>query len=520
MALTAESLGLGCSGFDSGTRGGVLFHTAFRSSRDGDRIFSDFAFNEGGFACLPFLKNAMMSLAKSNDSIRAEILKCVESTVLNISRVRGFGDDNDDNEGRDRDGGYRSSRGASIGVAVGGGDIRFVSWLSGLLMTVFGGSEVENIAETLFHLWCPGLLSSSMPFRLITQSHVAIFLNHSDFDLPKNGAVRRWFSRLRGRVVRRLWCERASAPVYSRYLQTLVDLLVASKERLVRASKAADEDFDVVGNLKLDSTVPCLLPRPYLGIDDHVVTDDWLVFRSYFSIAAVEDPALEAVKKLGMGIRGMMDGGEGPPMLDVGMTVLRGEDWNNEEYGREDGWEEKKAEVEAVQDDLGDGESVKEKEDDENDVFVHSVGEGDGSLGGDDDDITDNISTTSMGDVSATSVGGVADDDNSTTSTLTAATTETESSKKKRQKAERKKRKKEKRSKVAKKRMEALPLGEVVEICDFEGVKGAGRKVKWAKTGIEKVSFKVSSDSWRIVMKNLRNCVTKSRSGDLRISLH
>ena len=58
-------------------------------------------------------------------------------------------------------------------------------------MTAFGASDDENMAEELFGLWCPGLLSSSMPFRLITQSHVTVFLRHRDFDLPENGAVRR-----------------------------------------------------------------------------------------------------------------------------------------------------------------------------------------------------------------------------------------------------------------------------------------------------------------------------------------
>lgn len=299
-------------------------------------------------------------------------------------------------------------------------------------------------------------------------------------------SLRRWFAKLRGRVVRRLWCERASAPVYSRYLQTLVDVLVASKERLVKC-----EDFDVVGALKLDSTVPDLLPRPYMGIDDHVVTDDWLVFRGSFSVASIDNPVIEKVKQRGKGIRGLMDGGDGPPLLDVGMTVLRGEDWNDEDYGLEDGWEEKKGGggAASVQEDEG-GESEKDREEEEVEDVVGEIlptvgvgGEGNSSV---DDDNTDNVSTTSMGDVSATSVGGVADDDNSTTSTLTAATTETESSKRKKQKAERKRRKKEKRAAKAAKK-ETLPLGEVVEICDYKGVKGAGRKVKWAKTGVERV---------------------------------
>ncbi|GMH85202.1 hypothetical protein TrST_g10915 [Triparma strigata] len=484
MALTAESLGLGCSGFEVSSQSGVLFHTFFRSGQPEETV-SDFAFNQGGFACLPYLKKSLAQLVKTNLHFKSQVLACIKTTVINIARVASFGEDGEDGDQRDKDGGlgYRgSSRGAaSIGVGVGGGDVRFASWLTGLMMTVFRDSE--DMAEVLFGLWSPGLLSSSMPFRLISQSHVAALLRHSDFPLPKVGVIRRWFQRLRSRVVRRLWCERASAPVYSRYLQTLIELLVVSKDRMLKDERGG---FDVLGDLQLDGTVPRLLPRPYLGIDDHVVTDDWLVFRGSIKTDAIEDPAWEKVKASGKGIRGMMDGGDGPPMLDVGMFVLRGSDWKSE-YGNEDGWsvEEKP-----------DGGEVKEKEKDkeeEEEKIVEVVeeqegeGEDEDTLGGLDEVDNMSVDAPSVGDdVSATSIGGVADDDNSTTSTLTAATTETESSKRKKAKQERKKKRRE-RKKKNKKALEKLPLGEVLEICDYDGVKGAGRKVRWEKTGVEKI---------------------------------
>lgn len=142
-----------------------------------------------------------------------------------------------------------------------------------------------------------------------------------------------------------------------------------------------------------------------------------------------------------------------------------------------------------VEEEKVEGEKEGEGEEKIVEVVDEEEGEDEDTLGGLDEVDNMSVDAPSVGDdVSATSVGGVGgDDDNSTTSTLTAATTETESSKRRKAKQERKKKRRERKKKKAKKSLEKLPLGVVVEICAYDGVLGAGRRVKWEKTGIEKV---------------------------------
>jgi len=192
--------------------------------------------------------------------------------------------------------------------------------------------------------------------------------------------------RLKSVVTRRVWAERAAAPVYSRYLQSLIGLMVCCE----RGGLAMD-------NSAGDSTIFEQLPEA--GVDE------WQAWRGSLSVASIDDALFNKKGKKSGQIRSLNDSGEGSPFLNVGDAVVRGPDYDesDEEDGRAP-LREKKAksarEVESVMKGLVDNLAGEEKEEE--------------------------------------------------------------------------------------KSINTIAVGTVTAVTSFEGVPGAGRRVKWSKTGIEK----------------------------------
>ena len=546
MALSAECLGLGCSGFESGTNNGfgVLLMNEFKENllSNSDDVSlgraAEFAFCFGGFQCLPFLKRSLVRICAEVPGFKDECIKEIEKTIANISKARyGDKDDDDDDDGPDN---FSSSplnpSRNSIGVGIGGGDIRFASWLSGLLLSTFKGAEGAEVRQRLFEGWAGGLLSPSMPFRMISANHSSVLLREgATLSAVSEPKVKDFFKRLTEMTVRRIWAERAAAPVYSKYLQALVELLLA-----------AGANSSIRNVEHPDNTVPSQLPRPYLGIDDHVVTDDWVTFKGEMIVGEVEDESFKQIhQSKKFAIRALMDGGEGPPFLDVGMTVMRGPDWK-EEYGVEDGWEvkveEKKKEAEVEKEKPKEEELEEEEEEEEeekeqeeknerhdysedidDDASALSVNSSQAATSPQQQQLTSNISDDdataenenddagSLATVDAVSLATDAatvetgGDDNTIASINTEQSEEEARAaeavavaieERERERKERKKKKKKIQKEKRRKKLSLtaksitglpeLPTGTVVEIVDYAGVKGGGRLVRWDKTGEER----------------------------------
>ena len=572
MVMSAECLGLGCSGFEgSGDgEGAVLLFNSFKildgegsreeakSAEESLSECAEFALSLGGFGCLPFLKVALMDICRSSEGFRESALSSIEDAILNLSKIRlssrangdGEGDDGLRNPGEqlyldDRHHGMGGGR-SGIGVTVGGDDIRFVSWLTGLLLSASSKRDFDSLKMKLFVCWSRGLLSPSMPFRMIAAQHCSIFMRDmsegerslirvSDdagtLSFPPGGIdakVKLYFQRLKGIVVSRIWAERAAAPVYSKYLQSLVELLLSYNPKVQHSGN------DLI---KLDCTVPTQLPRPYIGVDDHVVTDDWVTFRGELKIDGVTDASfVKVVAKQRTATRNLLDGGQGPPFLDVGMTVMRGADWKDDEYGVEDGWEEDggasqekdegldrgHVDVEEVTIKGGDdssqgaGASVEEEENGEDDAEAEdgqqSITTTDAiSVDGQQSIATDAATVETGGDndtiasLDAPSIiSEQSEEDDVIAAVAAAAQAKFELKKRKKkkllvrkdrdniEKAKKKKTARSKKAKISSRSIKSddlptLPIGTVIAITDYAGIKGAGRLVKWEKTGSERV---------------------------------
>ena len=308
-------------------------------------------------------------------------------------------------------------------------DARLVCFCTGLLLSSLehtNSSEADDTFTSLFFAWSLGLLSSSMPWRMVSALTVSGIMRirpkifESITTAPKTLA--RYFARLPSTVMRRIWTERATFPVCSRYTQAMLDLTRAV-ELCIGVSTSISEKFIQVWN-SIENEPAC--PRPLFGFEKvgvalpcqwesegGFVSDEQVITgRLVLEALDWEKPPLSKQ-------RNIMDGDESPPMLRVGCKVLRGPSWDESTYGNDDGndiYESAKSQRSQLKKDYE--EKMKQREDD------------------------------------------VTTDD--------AEPEEPEEA-------------------VPKKKfpLPKLALGDVIGIEDWNGIKGKGRRIKWALTGRE-----------------------------------
>ena len=225
-------------------------------------------------------------------------------------------------------------------------DARLASFLTGLLLSEpvkNNLAEDENTALrcSLFEGWCVGLLSPSPPWRMVSALTAAGILSTCPVALSSTirrvPVLARYFSRLESTVARRQWAERAAAPICSRYSHALIELLGSVK----RSIRLCEVEIPL-GPFRVDAATPLPLISSTLSSDcgswewnDGWTSSNagWETWTGFVDIMEVDwkAPSRSIVRTL-------MDGGEGPPLLREGCTVVRGSDWGSrEDAGNEDG---------------------------------------------------------------------------------------------------------------------------------------------------------------------------------------
>jgi len=90
--------------------------------------------------------------------------------------------------------------------------------------------DYQSVLQDLFEAWSIGLLSASLPWRMVCAFTVAGTLNKSPMALLHSVSsfptLARFYGRLESTVARRVWAERAAVPVCSRYAQAMIECLL------------------------------------------------------------------------------------------------------------------------------------------------------------------------------------------------------------------------------------------------------------------------------------------------------
>lgn len=341
-------------------------------------------------------------------------------------------------------------------------DARLAAFITGLLLTrgnelTIPATSLANEECQLFEAWSIGLLSASLPWRMVctlTSSGI-LKINPAALacavSLP---TLSKFFSRLRGTVSRRLWAERAAVPVISRYAQALVELLRAVEDAI--STHEHPSSFHLLwGEVDVDAATP--VPRQddeHIGwelgggwVSSDVGWDVWVGCVAHESIDW-KPPPTSSVHRL-------MDGGEGPPMLCVGSTVMRGIDWDQKRYGNDDGK------------DLYDDE--KSRRDKERQQMKNETNKTSKIA----DPISEDVSEPIPDPADDSEAVAIAENPDNTENTD--ATEEVASSNEKGKK------------KSLRIPHPKLPIGKVVAIEPWDDVPGGARRVKWNRTGIEGV---------------------------------
>jgi HECT-domain (ubiquitin-transferase)/SPRY domain/UBA/TS-N domain len=224
-------------------------------------------------------------------------------------------------------------------------DARLAAYFTGILMSTPVQRAVENAAEIrseLFQAWSLGLLSASLPWRMVCAFTTSAILSQDpgilSSTLRESPTLARYYGRLPSTVARRVWAERAAFPVCSRYIQSMLELLSVVKR--CAAAEDADLPFEFTRYWR-DFEVEASSPRPLLHTDTESIHDweshgGWVSCEEIWSGVIVYEE-LNWKKPPRSAVRTLMDGGEGPPMLRDGCTVMRGPDWDSS--NNEDGFD-------------------------------------------------------------------------------------------------------------------------------------------------------------------------------------
>lgn len=446
--------------------------------------------NSGGGVAV-FLLTSLTSAMRRSNRLRDIALASVRRWVRLLSSVEYDGEDAPDKSSEGDVGGKTAdvdpSKASSFFA-----DARLASFISGLLMCADATelSTGKNDPRTaLLEAWSVGMLSSSLPWRMICAFTVSGILNACPAALlsvvESIPTLARFYARLPTTVARRIWAERAASPVCSRYTQSMIELLCS-----VKCSVNAFEmprDF-----LKDWTTVNADAATP-LPLSEKVVSDTkpsyfgWEAEECFISsdecfeilTGTVKIHSVEWKTPSRSAVRTLMDGGDGPPMLSEGCLVMRGLDW-----------------AESAATDEEDGKSAYDKEKEERDAQKRALESHSDELEEKIEDPTDaeGAPVSSAQDESATNIVDPAEDSKISTTADSKVSANAP-------------KKTHKRTPAPK-----LPLGTVLSIEPWNGVAGMARRVRWHRTGREGV-YRYGGDGGRYDISHVE---VKSKSTRVR----
>ena len=108
-----------------------------------------------------------------------------------------------------------------------------------VLTSAEGNNSHNLVTIDLFGAWSVGILSASVPWRMIcakTSSGILTLYPESlSKAMSRLPTPKSYFERLEGTVACRVWTERAAVPITSRYVQAKIELLcsVNTSQRIV-----------------------------------------------------------------------------------------------------------------------------------------------------------------------------------------------------------------------------------------------------------------------------------------------
>jgi len=500
MAVAAEALGLGISAGDNKSTsipvgmcsvsasndqvlllcGGVTQFLSSAISSDNDRpstaltfaACSENAIGSDVGGALSFIRTSLQGAVASSSSFRRVLLAAVRRAIRLLAVTEYTSDEGTSEEDDTESERKRSESSDTVGSAP---DARLVSFLTGVLLSEpvserLTDEENVTVRSGLFEGWCIGLLSASSPWRMVCSFTAANILNmcpqalsHATSRIP---IIAKYLGRLESTVLRRTWAERAAVPVCSKYAQALTELL-ASVKCALRVSPGALHPSCI----KVDAATPLpFIPtcsptktdaESWECSEGWVIGDSWEVWTGSVEIMEVEwkTPPRSSVRTL-------MDGGDGPPLLREGCTVMRGMDWNTDNEDGKDLYEKDKLEKEE--------QKRMAEEEEERKTSEHE---------GEQLNETENVAAD------AASVDPASDEDptDPSPSQTREETVESDQNIKKSDKL-----KKKKKRAVASK----LPLGTVLSIEPWNGVPAMGRRVRWHLTNEEGI-YRYGGDGGR-----------------------
>lgn len=367
MSLASEALGLaistktGCNASNLNVST-VMLNSVFRNSRDScvDPLNSISACAEyqlavGGLGAAFFLRNALKSAMVSSKNMIDVMLSFIRRSIRLIAGVNALDESSSDVTLSKKDDSSNATNNNEQYEVMKRreADARLICFFTGLLITNLHADPSNDceakhrIMCSLFEAWSLGLLSRSVPWRMVSAMTVSSLLSSwpesCSFCLPTLTPIQRFYETLESYVSRRMWAERAALPVCSRYLQSLIELFSNVYSFPSLRGRLST-------NFRVDASTPCVthfngLTSSHMQVLDNYWESDegWICSDNSWEIwvGTVEYFSVDWTFPGRCSVRSLMDGGEGPPMLREGHKVLRGVDWNTDGSGcingKEDG---------------------------------------------------------------------------------------------------------------------------------------------------------------------------------------
>jgi hypothetical protein len=426
----------------------------------------------GGGGVLIFLLKGLQAAVIKSEEFRRVVIACIRRSVRQLAVVEYENDDstspdeeNDKDDDNDSINKSSTAKEKKIKSDKDGGlhpDARLVSFLTGLLLSKPVAKNIDNFREVhieLFEAWSIGLLSASLPWRMICALTAAGILNQYPSALSvvvkSSPTLSRYYARLRSTVCRRVWAERAAVPVSSRYCQAMIELLCSVTRAVNNADDIPSSFMSTWEKIAVDAATP--LPFPDIETNEQSnweLEDGWISSDRGWEVwtGTIERFAVDWKTPSRSAVRTLMEGGDGPPMLREGCTVIRGLDWEESKYGNDDGkdmYEIEKAKREEDKMKSKSPETVEQTEVDDQKDKQNTK------------ETNNPIEDSGSGEESTKPTSVLSGEDES----------ENKTSKKKKKKYPSPK----------------LPVGTVVSIEEFNGIPGMARRVRWHLTGAEGV---------------------------------